>query len=117
MRALTRAAILTVGLASAAVPVTAQRIAVTPHPPDAWWGEDKVQHFAASAAVTLMAYGGARMPLEPDAAIGVAIGSAALAGLWKEVRDLRSGGPFSFRDLVWDALGITAGYFWVREIE
>lgn len=117
MRALTLAAILAAGLASAAAPAAAQRIAGTAHPPDAWWGEDKVQHFAASAAVTVMAYGGARMPLEPDAAIGVAIGSAALAGLWKEVRDLRSGGPFSFRDLVWDALGITVGYLWVREIE
>ena len=133
MRALILSAILAGVVAAGATPAAAQRPAVTPvaydrmapapriappaPPADAWWGEDKVQHFVASAAVTTMAYGAARVPLDSDEAIVAAIGTAALAGLWKEWRDLRSGGPFSFRDLVYDALGIAVGYVWIREIE
>lgn len=84
---------------------------------DGWFGQDKVQHFAASAAITTMAYGGARNVLERDASAGAAVGVAAVAGLLREAYDYRRGRPFSFRDLLWDALGIAAGYLWIREIE
>ena len=99
----------------AATPAAAQRVA-RPRFEDAWTGEDKVKHFVASAAVEAMGYGGARIVLDRDASIGVAIGTAALAGLLREIHDGRDG-RFSYKDLAWDALGIAAGYFWIREIE
>ena len=84
---------------------------------DRWYGEDKVKHLAISAAITGMAYGGSRVVLDRDASVGVALGAAAVAGLLREVHDHRLGKPFSYKDLVWDALGVVAGYFWIREIE
>ena len=101
--------------ASTADPAAAQRVG-RPRFEDAWTGEDKVKHFVASAAVEAMGYGGARVVLDRDASIGVAIGAAALAGLLREIHDGRDG-RFSYKDLAWDALGIAAGYFWIREIE
>ena len=129
-RSLAGAAALLCGLAAGAVPVAAQRIAPAPTrlesaaprptPPaaDAWIGEDKIQHFAASAAVTALAYGGARIALDdPDDARLAAIGAGAVAGVLKELHDVRRGTIFSVRDLVWDTLGIVVGYLWIREIE
>lgn len=84
---------------------------------DGWFGQDKVQHFAVSAAITTMGYGGARTVLERDASVGVAVAVAAVAGVLREAYDHRRGRPFSFRDLLWDALGVAAGYLWIREIE
>ena len=128
-RTLLLAAALAGGFVADTVPAAAQRIAPAPMraaarpappsqpPADAWLGEDKVQHFAASAAVTALAYGGARIVLdEPDDARLAALGAAAVAGLLKEIHDSRRT-FFSVRDLVWDALGMAAGYFWIREIE
>lgn len=108
-------------------PLAAQRVnVVTPEdgvaaqrgaPRDAWLGEDKIQHFATSAALAGFAYGVARNGLEHDASMIAAAGVAAVAGVLKEVHDRRIGRPFSLRDLVWDALGIATGYVWIREIE
>jgi len=114
-----RAAIAMLALAAlgvlAASPAAAQRVA-PPRFQDAWWGEDKVRHLGASAAITAVAYGGSRVVLGRDESIGVAIGAAAVAGLLREIHDGRDG-RFSYKDLVWDALGIAAGYLWIREIE
>ena len=115
-------------LTAGASPAAAQRIAPPPtrtaadsvasrRAADAWLAEDKVQHFAASAAVTTLAYGGARIAMSPQDARAVAIGAGVVAGLLKEVHDYRRGTIFSFRDLVWDGLGIAVGYFWIREIQ
>lgn len=82
----------------------------TPPPaPDPWIAEDKLQHFAASFAATSMAYGGARSLLDPAPA-RIAAGSVALTlGVLKEIADRRGGGPFSLKDLAWDAAGIALG--------
>ena len=101
----------------ASVPGPANSRLALPPRPDPWLGEDKVRHFFASAAITAIAYGGARIGLASDDAIGVAIGTAAVAGIAREVHDSRRDRPFSVRDLVWDALGIGVGYLWIREIE
>lgn len=98
-------------LVACATPASAQRQA------DRWYGEDKVRHTGASAAITAIGYGGARIALDADESVGVAIGAAAVAGLLREIHDWRLGKPFSVKDLAWDALGIAAGYFWIREIE
>ena len=97
-------------LAVIASPASAQRFE------DRWYGEDKVRHLGASAAITAIGYGGARVVLDAEESIGVAIGAAAVAGLLRELHDGRDG-RFSYKDLVWDAIGIAAGYFWIREIE
>ena len=80
-----------------------------PPAPDVWFAEDKLQHFTASLAATTVGYGGARTLLEPDPAI-LAAGAAALGlGIAKELVDVRSGGPFSLKDLAWDAAGVALG--------
>jgi uncharacterized protein YfiM (DUF2279 family) len=77
---------------------------------DRWFAQDKLLHFTASFGGFNLAYGALR-----TAQLGRApamVGAAAVAGaagLWKEWRDRRRGGPFSARDLVWDGLGIVAG--------
>lgn len=77
---------------------------------DRWFAEDKLQHFFLSFAATSMAYGAARtVGMEGAPAQIAAVAVAGAAGIWKEWRDHRVGGPFSAKDLAWDALGIGAG--------
>jgi uncharacterized protein YfiM (DUF2279 family) len=74
---------------------------------DGWFGEDKLRHFLASYAVAAVGYGSARLVgIEPDAALALATGGAVAAGIGKEWADVRRGGPFSLKDLVYDAAGI-----------
>jgi uncharacterized protein YfiM (DUF2279 family) len=84
---------------------------------DAWLGEDKVRHFAASYAVVAFGYGGGRAAgLGTDAALAGAIVMSAAAGIWKEFHDRATHGLFSYRDLVWDAAGILTGVVLVRQV-
>ena len=77
--------------------------------PDRWLAEDKAQHFTVSIVATTLGYGTARLALDRRGA-AVAAGAAALAaGIAKEVADVRGGGPFSLRDLAWDAAGVALG--------
>jgi uncharacterized protein YfiM (DUF2279 family) len=83
---------------------------------DRWVAEDKLQHFAASFAATSMTYGGARSLLDRRAA-RVAAGSVALAlGVAKEIADARRGGPFSLKDMAWDAAGVALGLALARSV-
>ena len=85
--------------------------------PDPWLAEDKIQHFTLSAAATTIGYGGARLALEPEGAL-VAAGATALGlGLAKELKDVRGGGPFSLKDLVWDAAGVALALTLVSGID
>jgi len=81
---------------------------------DRWFGDDKLQHFTMSFAATSFAFATARSigVGEPAAPAGAA--AALVAGIAKEVWDVRGGGSFSLRDLVWDAAGILAGYALAR---
>lgn len=87
-----------------------------PVAPDRWLAEDKLRHFFLSFAATGIGYGAARTALERDTARPAAVGAALASGLWKEWRDRRAGGPFSAKDLVWDALGVALGALLVSEI-
>lgn len=81
-----------------------------PAPPDRWFGEDKVQHFMASFAITNVTYGTARLiGFDRGPALATAGLAAGAAGIGKEVLDRSAGGRFSFKDLVWDGAGIAAG--------
>lgn len=78
--------------------------------PDRWFAEDKLKHFFTSYAVTAMAFGGARATgIGETVAIPLAGFAALVAGIGKELSDRSRGGPFSFRDLAWDGVGIAAG--------
>ena len=78
-------------------------------PADAWFAEEKLQHFTVSAAATTMGYGAVRLALDRDEARAAAAATAFALGIAKEVADLRRGGPFSLKDLVWDAAGVGLG--------
>jgi uncharacterized protein YfiM (DUF2279 family) len=88
-----------------------------PGPPaDAWLGEDKFRHFWASYVATAFGFAAAvAADQERDTALLIGIGTGATAGIAKELSDSRRT-FFSTRDLVADALGITAAYFLLREV-
>ena len=77
---------------------------------DPWFGHDKALHFAASASIAAIAYGGAALktddrPTRVAAAVTIALG----AGVLKETWDLTGHGDASWRDLTWDVIGTTTG--------
>lgn len=89
-----------------------------PHVPgDRWLAEDKARHLTMSFAVVQMGYGAARVGLDRKPAAAAATALSALLGIGKEIVDRRAGGPFSVRDLAWDAAGIALGLLLVREID
>lgn len=92
------------------------RMAVAAVPDDRWIAEDKLRHFALSFAATQMGYGGTRFALEPEPAVLLAAAGALGLGIGKEVRDVRRGGPFSLKDLAWDAAGVALGVLLVRRV-
>jgi uncharacterized protein YfiM (DUF2279 family) len=100
---------------AAVVPAAAPQQAPGP-PADAWIGEDKFRHFWASYAVTSFGFAAAvAAEQDRDTALKIGIGGGAVAGVAKELYDRRRT-FFSVRDLIADALGITAAYFMLREI-
>jgi uncharacterized protein YfiM (DUF2279 family) len=85
--------------------------AQTAVPRDSWFGIDKIKHFFISAfieSVTYSALQAAHVKRRP--ALAGAIGVTAALGVAREIHDKRKpGNRFSYRDLTWGALGITAG--------
>lgn len=82
---------------------------------DEWLGQDKFKHFAMSYMITATSFGAARMVTDKDASIGTGIALGVAAGILKEIYDKRDKRRFSFRDLVWDAAGITTGVLIARQ--
>lgn len=97
------------GLASLAVsaPAGAQEAR---RPPDEWLGPDKPVHAFAAGWVTGAGYAaGIELDWDPDDRRRGAIACGVAASLAKEAYDRWTGrGPFSFKDLVADAVGIAA---------
>ncbi|WP_437829406.1 hypothetical protein [Sorangium sp. So ce1153] len=77
---------------------------------DPWFGDDKARHFCASMVLASGGYALGALATE-DIGGRIAIGAAVAlgAGLAKEALDAAGYGTPSFRDLVWDALGTSAG--------
>ena len=93
------------------VPLLAAILTFAPAPaaPDPWIAEDKVKHFFTSFVVTSLSASGARLAgADRSTSMHVGIAVGASAGVGKEVSDVRSTGIFSYRDLIWDVLGIAA---------
>jgi putative lipoprotein len=79
------------------------------HSRDSWFGPDKLEHFFMSAFVQSVAYGGLRRAgMEQGGAVAGASVTSAAVGVGKELRDRRTKGEFSVRDLTWDAAGAGA---------
>ena len=77
---------------------------------DPWFGRDKALHFAASASLAMVGYGGASLATDSRPTRIVVGASFALGmGLLKEAWDLSGHGDASWRDLTWDVVGTTTG--------
>jgi putative lipoprotein len=77
---------------------------------DDWLGPDKRLHFAASASVALLGYGGAALATDDRGMrAGVAAAIAIDVGIAKELWDRAGHGDPSGRDLAWDVVGAATG--------
>jgi len=75
-------------------------------PPDNWFGSDKLKHFFIAAFTQTVAYSAFQAArVHHDQAVVGAWAVTATVSVAKEIRDRRSYGLFSYRDLVWDAAG------------
>ena len=75
-------------------------------PPDNWFGSDKLKHFFIAAFTQTVAYSAFQAArVNHDQALVGAWAVTAAVSVGKEIRDRRSYGLFSYRDLVWDAAG------------
>lgn len=78
-------------------------------PPDNWFGSDKVKHFFIAAFTQTVSYSALQAArVHHDQALAGAWAITATVSIAKEIRDKRSYGLFSYRDLVWDAAGAGA---------
>jgi putative lipoprotein len=81
-----------------------------PRDDDPWFGHDKALHFAASASLAMVGYGGASLATDSRPTRLVVAASFALGlGAAKEIWDLTGHGDASWRDLTWDVVGTTTG--------
>src|SRR5215210_3417964 len=78
---------------------------------DSWFGIDKIKHFFISAFVESISYSALQAAhVKRRPALVAAIGLTAGIGVARELHDRKKpGNRFSYKDLTWDALGITAG--------
>jgi uncharacterized protein YfiM (DUF2279 family) len=83
---------------------------------DSWFGIDKIKHFFISAFIESVSYSALQAAgVQRKSAHTGAIGVSAAFGVARELHDKRApGNRFSYKDLTWDALGITAGAVMLR---
>ena len=76
---------------------------------DRWFSADKAKHFFTAAFVQSASYGGLRyLGASRSASLAGASVVGATASIGKEVRDARTGGSASGKDLTWDVAGMIA---------
>lgn len=76
---------------------------------DTWFGADKLKHFFVAAFTQTVAYSALQAArVGHEEALAGAWGFTAAISVAKEIRDRRTTGVFSVRDLVWDAAGAGA---------
>lgn len=80
---------------------------------DPWFSRDKFLHSVASAGLTGLMYHGYAVRFHGDIQQGgvFSVSLTGFIGLSKELYDRDRGRTFSWKDLVWDGLGIAIGYF------
>ena len=105
-----RAALVLAGVAVLLAPSAARAQQAQSDQPDPWLGRDKALHFAASASLAMVGYGGASLATDSRPTRIVVGASFALGmGLLKEAWDFSGHGDASWRDLTWDVVGTTTG--------
>ncbi len=79
---------------------------------DKWLSQDKFLHFSACAAISGFAYHISVHRFEEDMHRGrvYSVSITALIGIGKELYDKKKKNHFSWKDLLWDGLGIGVGY-------
>lgn len=79
---------------------------------DDWVSSDKILHFSVSMNLVGVTYHVHQRHLagEWDQGRVLSVSLTALAGLGKEIYDKKRKGHFSWKDLIYDAAGIAAGY-------
>ncbi len=80
---------------------------------DSWIGEDKLYHFVVSSFMTGAFYHlfYCKMNLKHSKAVYFSVGTVISTGIFKELWDKKKGRFFSYKDMVFNLAGITAGYF------
>ena len=80
---------------------------------DAWFSQDKFLHFTACAAIPGLTYNFLVNEKGRDNGTGkvFAVSLTTFIGVGKELYDKDKKGHFSWKDLVWDGLGLIVGYF------
>lgn len=80
---------------------------------DQWFSQDKFLHFSACASIVGLSYHTLVCRLKKDEDTGklYAVSLTAIIGLGKEFYDKKKQKHFSWKDLCWDGLGLSAGYF------
>jgi uncharacterized protein YfiM (DUF2279 family) len=80
---------------------------------DPWLSQDKFLHFSACAAIAGFTHHIYVYNFKKDENSGkiYSISLTGLVGLGKEIYDRKKKGQFSWKDLFWDGLGLTAAYF------
>jgi len=79
---------------------------------DRWQGQDKAQHFIASAMLSAAGNEYAqRQGNSPDRSAAIGLMFSVSLGATKEFWDSRPGGSgWSWKDFAWDVAGATTGY-------
>ena len=76
---------------------------------EGWFGVDKIKHFFISAFVTSVSFSAFQAAgANRRTALTGALGVTAAAGIGRELHDRRKKNSFSYRDLIWDAVGAGA---------
>ncbi len=89
------------------LPAALQAQRAVPKAADPWFGPDKVQHFFVSMFLQSFTYSALRATKASHrSSFAGATVASAFFGVGKEIRDRRSTGLFSAKDLLWDAGGI-----------
>jgi uncharacterized protein YfiM (DUF2279 family) len=80
---------------------------------DAWISQDKFLHFAVSTALSGFSYYCfiSHDNTERKNARLSSLSLGACAGIAKELYDRNTSGCFSWKDLLWDGIGLAVGFF------
>ncbi len=79
---------------------------------DSWLSPDKFMHFGISAGIVGLTYHTYVCRLKRDETEGKILSASltGLLGLGKEIYDKKKKGHFSWKDLIFDGLGLGVGY-------
>lgn len=93
--------------------INPEMLAVLHSNSDPWFSEDKFYHLTVCAAIPPLTfhlctnYGN----IEVTRAKVYSVSATALIGISKEIYDKKKKNHFSWKDLFWDGVGLTIGYF------